>query len=353
MFNSNLGPYLFDSQEIRLNPFGGGNESKMKELYRTGRLNLFDFLGLFASHKEGLLKSILSRIDFKKFKGNLIVDITMPSYVGGYWDLKDTIAINPMLLLFGSEKAIAHVLIHEAIHAGAYTDGVEVHDESITETLAKKKMVEEYSETGFASGYDDMVVQLKQYFGDLSFEQITEKIESGDEETFDNFLEIMVLNPMFEDNNANEMTWDNVEFNLKKKWKIMKELFPRIINSIHDREVGPHEDATMDVSHFKLEGLLEKCANRIVNDQPERLADILVHITKGNKEVIDSLEVQETLMKQGYAYLVDFGGDKITQYINHFVNIYNSFAVVGNAVDMKFVAKSMLELELDITSSGE
>lgn len=292
--------------------------ARFERLMNRGYIDVLDYLKMFAPHRISMWESIKKKTGFE-YK-NVVADIRLPGNIGGYYNLKDTIGINPMYLMYATEAQIASIVVHEGIHAGVYTES-EVHDESITETLARKKIEEVYNTQGFAA-YENLVSQIQDYFGNHSFQEIVEMIENGDEETFDNFLELIVVKPLLEDEDTRSVTWQAIEKRLKKQWKFIKEMFPRIINSIESRDVNPHEDATMDVRSYKLEGLLEKAANQII-DNPEFLADVFFNATRHITSIVTSTDVIETLQDEGYGYLIDFNKEKILPFIDTFTEINN------------------------------
>lgn len=327
--------HIFSShEEIK---FKKSFSERFHELLTTGKLPIETFLNMFAPHRVSMWKDILRKLKFS-YDGNVIADVRLPTYVGGYYDLKDTIAINAFYLLYASEVEIASILAHEGIHAGVYTDGVNVEDESVTETLARKKINDVYSDQGFPA-YEDLVSQVKEFFGDYSFEEMVELIENGDEETFDNFLELIVINPLCESEDPRDLEWSSIDKKLKKQWKFVKQMFPRMINSIQERNVNPHEEATMDVQQYKLEGLLAKAAEKITNDYA-KLADIIIASTKHVHTLVTSQTIYDVLRDEGYSYLLDFAADKMNNFVHTFVQMFNVAQLQNNKVDADTLFRS-------------
>ncbi|MCA9381277.1 hypothetical protein KC678_03360 [Candidatus Dojkabacteria bacterium] len=274
------------------------------------------------------LKNALRRIKFN-FKGNFVVDLTMPNWIGGYFNLVDTIAINPWLLLYGAEKDIAHVLFHEGLHAGVYTE-TGVDDEALVEAMTKKKMAEVYGGASFKSGYDDMVNDFNQYFGDMNFSELSEMIESGDEQTFDNLLEVMVVNPSLDDKNYESLDWEEIKRRLGRTWGVLQKLFPRMMNSIEGKNVGPHDGTNVSLHHFKLDSLLEKTAKRILGEQTGLINKIITDITKEGEENLDKELIKEEFFKLGLGYLYDTDPEFIEEQIEKFVEYHSAIKFVKN-----------------------
>jgi hypothetical protein len=277
------------------------------------------FLGMIAPHRIGVLRRALSKIGFN-FSGRFIADLTMPGNVGGYFSPDyNILAINPWVLLYSSEREIAHILFHEGLHAGIYTDGVNVMDETLVETLTKKKISEVYGGATFRSGYDGLVKEASEFFGKISFDEIVEKVEDGDEETFDNLLEIFVVRPMIGEKNIKDLTWTGVQRELSKKWKLLKKFFPRMINKIAKNNRGLHDEAGMEPYQYKLDGLLEKMASRIIGSNPEVILEIFLKITKKGEINLEEERMQNIFVKSGYRYIYDNEPEYIQQAISRFI----------------------------------
>lgn len=298
------------------------------------------FAEKFAPHRAWMINQILRKIRYT-LKGNLLVDVRMPAVVGGYFDLKDTIAINPMLILFGSEKEIAHVLIHESIHAGNYTDGVMVEDESLTETMTQKYMKSCYGGIGLETGYQPLVEELEELVGEeMSFEELVQTVEEEEaDDKFDNLLSTIVVKPMINEGKPEELSWDSIELEVKKKWDVLARLFPRTINKIEGKNKGVHEKATMHASQVKLEGLLEKLADQMINDQPELLVGVLIRATQNSKNLVTEKDVINMLWAEGFGYLMDFAEKKMNKYIIEFTKFFNLSRSFNFEIDPVFVAK--------------
>lgn len=291
----------FSSQEFKFFNFFQTQEKGLDAL----RPDPLAWLESVAPGRAYVLKNALKKIKFK-FNGIFIVDLLMPMNVGGYYTpgrKPPILAISPMLLLYGSESQIAHVLFHEGLHAGIYTDGVPLMEEVVVETMTKKKMDEVYGKNDFASGYDGMVKEVAEYFGELSFSEMQERIEDGDEETFNNLLELIVVEPAFNSKNIQDFRWERIQGRLKKKWDMILRLFPRMVNTIADNNRGLHESGAMSFYSYKLEGLLNATAERIIEKEPQKLVEIMLELTKNGEEIEN---IEEKLIKEGFAYLFDF-----------------------------------------------
>lgn len=317
-------PKIYSNSDIELR-FLFPNQNKLEKVLTTRTPDAFDFLSVYSPNRIGMLRRIMSKVEFK-FPRPLKVDLRMPMFAAGYYALEEKyIAISPMFLMSATEEEIAHVLIHEGIHAGIYTGGVEVRDEVLTETMAKKKMGEVYGdEDAFISGYQGMVDEMHEFFGEMSYEEMAESIENGDEKTFDNILELIVVRPLLKSELPENLKWQKIEKELYKKWDMIKRLFPRILNSIEGRFTGPHEEARMHVFSYKLEGLMEKVAGKFLEDNYKVLADIfLTSMDRKEPEFVTSEYLTEKLWEKGYGYLLDFGKEKMDNLVNLFLAEYN------------------------------
>ncbi len=268
------------------------------------------------------LRNALRKIKFS-FKGRFIVDLTIPNWVGGYFaEQIDTIAINPLLLLYGSEKDIAHVLFHEGLHAGVYTDGVNVDDEALVESMTKKRLGEIYGGSEVKSGYDSMVSDFNEYFGDMSFNDLSEMIEDGDEDTFDNLLEVMVVNPNVESEDLESLSFEEIKRRLGNMWSTLQTLFPRMMNSIARNNLGPHAGTNVDLHHFKLDSLLEKTAKKILSEKQELFQSIFKTVAVEDREHSRE-EIVDAMFKLGLGYLYDTEPEFINEMINKFIEKRN------------------------------
>lgn len=301
------------------------------------------FLQRYASHRIDVLKKALRKIDFN-FKGRFIADLTMPGNVGGYFSPDHNIlAINPWVLLYSSEKEIAHILFHEGLHAGIYSNGTRVMDETLVETMTKKKMDEVYGGATFRSGYDGLVKEASEFFGELSFDQIIEKIEDGDEETFDNMLEILIVRPMVAQKNIRDLTWTGVRKELSKKWKLIKKFFPRMVNKIAKNNRGLHEEAGMEPYQYKLDGLLEKTASRIIGSNPEIILEVFLKITKKGEVNLEKERLRSIFVKSGYRYIYDLEPDYIEKSIERFITEVQLLKEQDEKIDIKKLYLPVLE----------
>lgn len=293
-----------------------GFESKKKGIDRF-RPDLLDFLENFAPGQLSTVKRILKKIEFE-YDRPLVVDLTMPPNVAGYFSTTmDFIAISPALLLRGTESQIAHVILHECLHAGVY--GPKVDDEALVETMTINRITELYGRDDFPTGYDDLVSAVREYFGDKSFAEIQEAIEEGDEETFNNLLTFMVVDPALDGDDPRDLSWKKIESNLRKRWKFIRKYFPRIINTISgNSSAGVHDNATMGVHEFKLEMLLEKAAERIMANK-SKLIKLMEIVTNQGQVNLTQKDIIAGLVDEGFAYLVDMYQKEIEAEITQFI----------------------------------
>lgn len=289
------------SQEFRF--FSFFKSEKGIDMFRPDPI---EYLLQVAPERVGMLRSILNKIGFN-FSGIFIVDLLMPGNIGGYYHPnKHILAINPYLLLTGSEQEIAHVLYHEGLHSGMYTKGTKLMEEVVVETMTKKKMEEVYGESSFKSGYDNMVKDAEALFGELPFDDMKDLVEEKeDEEAFDRFMNLAVVKPTIREKKFKELGWDHIQRRLKQKWGMFKELFPRTINSIAKNNRGLHEAAGMEAYQFKLEGLLAETAKDVLSNHQDLLVEILLHVTDNGNANLTFDSLQQALLRAGFGYLYD------------------------------------------------
>lgn len=275
-----------------------------------------EFLLNSAPERISMLKSILKKLGFN-FDGKFIVDLLMPGNVGGYYSPnKHILAINPYLLLTGSEQEIAHVLYHEGLHAGIFTQGTKIMEEVVVETMTKKKMEELYGQSTFKSGYDGMVKDAESFFGDLAFDDMKDMIEDkDDEETFDKFMSLAVVKPTLREEKYKELTWDAIQRRLKQRWSLFKELFPRMMNNIVKNNRGLHDGAGMEAYQYKLDGLLAETAKDILSNHQNVLVDIFLDITNNGDKLFSTEYMLQNLLRKGYGYLYDADPEAINRMI--------------------------------------
>ncbi len=276
-----------------------------------------NFLKTFAPNRLRILRNALQKINFKNPKG-FYVDLTMPMNVGGYFSPDNgMIAINPMVLLYGTEQEIAHILFHEGLHAGIYTQS-SIMDEALVESMTKKKIHELYGGQAFKSGYDDIVEEINEFFGDMSFESMSNLIEDGDQSTFDNLLKVIVVDKSINDG-LDALSWQSIEYRLGKNWKTLQTLFPRMMNKLAGKNVGLHAPANVSLHQFELEGVLAKAAMQIVSEHPELLDELMEKILEKRKiSEISNDELVEQIFNSGFGYIYDFDPSFIEKKIKEF-----------------------------------
>jgi hypothetical protein len=312
---------FFDSNspEFKLfNPFG---IFEKKEGINEFKPYVETFLNRFAPERIAMFNRILKKLKFK-FKGEIIIDLFCQNNVAGYFSpTENIIAVNPWVILEYSEAEIASVIFHEGIHAGIYTNGVNVWDESLVETLTKKGIDEMYSEDGLQSGYDSMVSELSEFFSELSFQELIDKVEDGDELTFDNLLEQIIISRYLNKDNVNvqDFKWSSIEKRLKDKWNMIQRLFPRMVNKLAKNGRGLHENGEMSLHHYKMEGLLNVAATKIFDYKKDLILDILLDVSDQGEKVLTAEEIKDILFEKGYGYIYDKSPQKVDQFINTYI----------------------------------
>jgi len=288
--------------------------NRFEQVSLNPEIEIFDFLSAYAPQRINLLNNILNKTGFKgHFDGDLIVDLKMASNAGGYFDMEDTIAINPLILLTGTEEEIAHILIHESHHAGIYPNKngkkIKIIEEVLTETLTIAMMKQIYGEVGIVSGYQDIVDILSAYVPGLTYLQIYEKISNGDENTLDNMIELIVGKSVLDSKNIIQLQWESIEAILKSQWKKISCMFPRIMNSTFNTNAGLHDESKVSFEEYisnKAQGLQKKIAARFKESQNSHLLqEILSNLNVKNQDLTIDNIIKE-LYAKGYGYLVNY-----------------------------------------------
>src|SRR5262249_26160409 len=127
----------------------------------------------------------------------------------------------------GKPSDIAHVLIHEGYHAGVYTAGEEMPDESITEAMTKDMMATLYPEDTLRTGYDSLVDNLKAELGNISLLEMIEMVKQGGIEALEEFIAHILLRRAANARNPLDFSYGRLRFNLHAVWPKLQELFPR------------------------------------------------------------------------------------------------------------------------------
>jgi hypothetical protein len=304
-----------------------------KERFQEPKFDLLVFLDQYAFIKDKVLP-VLQRIGFvnslgiKKIPHQLVVDFSLPMSVGGYWNLKDTIGVNPAVLLFGDEKEIAHVLIHEGFHAPQVYTEAGIQDEALTENLAKERMNELYGSEGIATGYDREVEFFAKTFPSMTFEDIIDLVEKEDDlDTLDNLIEWLILNSNRE-LQPEDFSYHQIHRRIEGIWETLQELFPRLMNAIYREHRGPHEEANVPIYEYKIEGILEKVAY-FLSDNPETLQVILNKLLSNFQGQLTYNEVEKAFIEAGYGYFIDFSRITFSREVNEFIKNKNNSDIFG------------------------
>lgn len=273
-------------------------------------IDIWTYLELYGGERLDLLERIIHKIGLDRFLdsgGELVIDNTLPLSIGGWFGKNNAdpthrvMAINPSLLLTGTEAEIAHVLTHEGAHAGIYTEGEELDEESVVEAFTKKEMAKFYPGSEFATGYDQLVNELAPFISHLTLEQLIEVVEGGNAEAFENFVELVVLNPLLSQQ-PYQLDANSIQNSLMQSWETLRRLFPRMINAYDGRDAGVDAEPIMGWQNFPLDKLLQKAAAIIVqHGQWEGLQQGIMEIAKR-----DEVSFEEALNPSGYRYVYDY-----------------------------------------------
>lgn len=307
--------------------------SPIEEIIIEPRVDLFKSLEKKNYWRFDRLKSILQKAGFFAYDLGLeiVIDPFMPlrnPYASGSWDLNKTIAINPFFALFASVEYLAYVILHEGVHAGVFTKGVPVLDESVTDFLARKKASESMSIDidKFRSGYDDLVGTLERYFGDLSFDEIVELIAKGNKETLVSLLAVLAIEAEIANGSTN-FAWDEIQQRIRTRWQDICRLFPRLLQLVEFETDDPTEinlfgEYLKEPENYLLDSVLEKASERLTIYRPETLYNIISNLDDG---FVSKEEIIEALIGNGYAYICDFNFFQLNSIIDMYLEDPYSF----------------------------
>lgn len=282
-----------------------------------GEISIERLLVNFPERYE-LLQNVIRTLDEPSFHGRIITNRYMASNVGGYYNTDGNIAINPHILLFGTEIDIAKVLAHEYLHPELAAMNGRASDESVTQLLTRQKMKMVYGTEDVESGYDDLVAELIQYFGDMPYDLLLEMMQANDQETLDKVVDLMAVRPNAQTFNIENLTWQGLQQQLTDVWPQLLRLFPRLVNSFQQNGAGVHDAATMSANDYDLEKLQRRAIEHFTSNS-ELLEQVLLS-TIQNGEIHTGQDLTSALFKMGYGYIIDLATPEILTQISEFVS---------------------------------
>lgn len=214
--------------------------------------------------------------------------------------------------MFGDDNLIAHVILHELVHSGAYTDGVPVMDESATDVLTRKGLME-LGWTPVSNGYDNVVGELMPFMNLLSWAEMAELIQANPIDTINNLMEFVVLLPALTMNDLTELSWQRIEQKVNGGWALLQRLFPRIMNEVTGHGYGVHDPTDLTVSEFGMENVLQHVAWTTFQSGALRkmLTDVL-----SIEGLLTIVEARQILINLGLQYMLDFLGEELDKLID-------------------------------------
>lgn len=271
-----------------------------EQLMDRGLVPLDYFDGLPDLFQRIAIKTGIPLSDFNRIKERLFVNPLLPLFqphqLGGFHTKDKYIQFNPVILKDpNAEKLIAHVFFHEYQHMIGF------YDESIVEMMTIAKMEEVYGEAGVATGYVQLVNELKRLIGDRSYEDLYELMTQSNAESIDVILSEMIIRSTFDSyfpGLLESMKVTNLMQSAKSKWLYMLKLFPRLINS--KKGLGMFDEATMSWFEVNQMNIQDAIAERVLRDPVigQRFVNILIN--RGEEALRDFIQDPE------YQYLFEY-----------------------------------------------
>lgn len=275
------------------------------EQQNTYNENRFEYLSL---RIEQILSKLGINPDPSKFKFQQIPEKNVPAC---YVPALNLVWIDPFKVIDLPDDALAHIIYHEAIHAGLALAGHKILDESLTDLISELKIRKEYPYTRFRSGYSDLVDDLISFLPNVSFEDLQSMIEDEDTEKFD--LETILFKLATTDSfkivevELSELTIerfseDYINRKLRYRWDEIVKLFPRLgwkflgKDPLKNPEVL-HSPVSLPLTDSIISKILERIAEKLFN-QPAllyKLNQYIINYASLNEvsfnEALDSLDL--------------------------------------------------------------
>lgn len=265
----------------------------------------------------------------------------MPSAIGGYYDsTKKAIVINSIALLRSSPEMILHILIHEGLHAGVISVPLEedkvttpqVEDEASTDSLTLLILEKFFGITKTSSGYAQLVHDLKKLLPENKTDPLItiynrdftgELDSSAAQDAVIKVIEILVVNPFYEQNKKNPLGIVNLMDFFSFRFNDLAKLFPRLFNMAFETNAGIHDSCRVSKQQFEerfSDDMFKLLAKKILED------DLLLH------QILDTLIPQETrspyteehlvslLNAEGFTFLADFEKELLLLRLKKYIN---------------------------------
>lgn len=219
-----------------------------------GEFDAFDFLehlaGPEGSRHEELateamrrLNSLLDRVDYSHCKEQglakprIITKLGLPLNIGGYFQPgTDYVVVNPIALLYRSEAEVFRIIQHETNHYAG------IMDESTTDLLALLQMQEAGYSTDVSPGYHELVQLLSENLqSGITAGELIDLITDDDLDTLCNFIDAIFITKIVE--KKGYIDFAEIRELIQNNWKLIQELFPRLLNSLFMPMKGVHDHA--------------------------------------------------------------------------------------------------------------
>jgi len=276
------------------------NAPSREQLMDRGLVPLDYFDNLPELFQRIALKTGIPSSDFNRIKERLFVNPFLPLFephqLGGFHTRDKYIQFNPVILKDpNAEKLIAHVFFHEYQHMIGF------YDESIVEMMTIAKMEEVYGEPGVATGYVQLVNELRRLIGDKSYTDLYELMTESNAESIDVILSEMVIRSTFDSyfpGLLEGMKVTNLMESAKSKWIYMLKLFPRLINS--SKGLGMFDEATTSWFEVNKVKIQDAIAERIMSNPAIGQKFINILINSGEESLKAFIQDSE------YQYLFEY-----------------------------------------------
>jgi len=260
---------------------------------------------------EKILQKLGINPDSNNFKFLPFPEANVPAC---YVPALNEIWIDPNKLLNYSDDQLAHVIYHEALHAGLAIVGHKILDESLTDLITELKIRKEYPYTEFRSGYSDIVDDLISFLPNVSFEELESMIEDEEIGNFDfetilfklATAEIFNLEETeFSEESVKFLSEEYINRKLRYRWIEIVQLFPRLgwkflgKDPLENPEVL-HSPVSLPLSDSIISRILERVVSKLLNE-PTLLLKLNQYII--NYAILNKMTFKGTLELLDLGYL--------------------------------------------------
>jgi hypothetical protein len=255
-----------------------------------------------------MFRQVQNIVNAADFPGQIVIDLSLPANIGGYYlaadDTTEVIGLHPLAVLFGTKESLIHILKHELTHAGVGLNAQDanVMDESLTDLITQQFMAEQNIPDKFRSGYQELVRLISQHLGHLSAAELLAVVEADPLQTLANLLAAMFVQPICQAATPGMLTEDSIRFQLRRHWRLVQLLFPRLLNEIAAPYKGLHDQTEADLSPVIWQTVAGRIAEQILAHG--RLTEVVDYaLASIPTEMLDEQHVFTQLALLGYGYL--------------------------------------------------